>query len=129
MSPECLLVEYVMRDSRGIDAGNDRCSLFRHWYSNEPDLYFVSELPQGFHQFMVKTYKYSPRRPPGRCHRAGQSRTASAESAATVAMAHRPGQPAWASTRPPSQAPLAIPMNMPVNSTALSRLRAAGSMP
>ena len=56
-------------------------------------------------------------------------RTASAASDPAVAKPTTPRQPHCASARLPSAAPADMPMNMPVNNSALSRLRAAVSMP
>ncbi|QDE81550.1 hypothetical protein BHS07_08185 [Myxococcus xanthus] len=55
----------------------------------------------------------------------GARRTSRATSAETVASTVTGTQPYGASTR----LPLAAPMDIPMNRTALSRLRAAGSMP
>ena len=65
----------------------------------------------------------------GLSQRAGNSRTTKAPKAATTAKPVTALQPHCASARLPSAAPAAIPMNMPTNRIALSRLRAPGSMP
>ena len=59
----------------------------------------------------------------------GHSRTMSAAIAPPAASSITPGQPHCDSARLPSAAPLDMPMNMPVNSSAFRRLRAPGSMP
>lgn len=57
-----------------------------------------------------------------------QIRTASAASEVTTASAVTAFQPSCASNKLPIAAPAAIPMNMPMNSTASRRLRDAGSI-
>lgn len=57
-----------------------------------------------------------------------QIRTASAASDVTTASPVTAFQPSCASNKLPIAAPAAIPMNMPTNSTALRRLRDAGSI-
>ncbi len=60
---------------------------------------------------------------------AGQRRNSNAPPAAAVATSVTPIQPQCASARLPSAPPAAIPMKTLTISTALRRLRAAGSMP
>lgn len=54
--------------------------------------------------------------------RTTQPAAAASEQSPTTA-----SQPAWARSKLPNAEPQAMPMNMAVNRTALSRLRAAGS--
>ena len=57
------------------------------------------------------------------------NRTSRLLPAHTTASHATPCQPHWASARLPSAPPAAMPMNMPVNSSALRRLRAGGTSP
>lgn len=59
----------------------------------------------------------------------GHSRTASVAADEAMASAVTAAQPHCASASAPTAEPIAMPMNIAVNSTALSRLRAPGSMP
>ena len=72
---------------------------------------------------------HSVSRAPARHARAARSRTTSALAEAANANSVTPRQPHCANTTLPSAAPADMPTNIVVNISALSRLRAPGSMP